>query len=131
MQSSRAVLKRARIQDLLDPCEHLRDLRTCPSSSYGTQWGIVGQRLHRRAGAMKVLVAARLSVLHDGETGLDSQEREVIQWAERHGHEVVGIAADHKTGKSHLWDRPKLRPWVTDPGLLAQYDAIVALKVDR
>jgi DNA invertase Pin-like site-specific DNA recombinase len=80
---------------------------------------------------MKVLVAARLSVLNDGETGLDSQEREVIQWAEQHGHEVVGIAADHKTGKSALWDRPNLRPWVTEPAMLAQYDAIVALKVDR
>jgi hypothetical protein len=38
--------------------------------------------------------------------------------------------ADHKSGKSHLWDRPNLRPWVTDPELLAKYDAIVALNVD-
>ncbi len=80
---------------------------------------------------MKVLIAARLSVLHDGETGLDTQEREVVRWAEQRDHEVIGIAADHKTGKSHLWDRPRLRPWVTQPDLLAKYDAIVALKVDR
>ena len=80
---------------------------------------------------MKVIIAARLSVLHDGETGLDSQEKEAIRWAETHGHEVVGIVADHKTGKSHLWDRPNLRPWVLEPAKLAEYDAIVALKVDR
>lgn len=80
---------------------------------------------------MKVLIAARLSRLHSGETGLDSQESEVIRWAEHRGHEVVGIAADHKTGKSHLWERKNLRPWVTEPERLSQYDAIVALKVDR
>jgi hypothetical protein len=80
---------------------------------------------------MKVLIAARLSALHQGETGLDTQEREVVKWAEAHGHQVVGIAADHKTGKSHLWDRPNLRPWVTETDKLAQYDAIVAVKVDH
>jgi DNA invertase Pin-like site-specific DNA recombinase len=80
---------------------------------------------------VKVLIAARLSQLHNGETGLDSQEREVIAWAERCGHEVVGVAADHKTGKSNLWDRPNLRPWVREPSRIAQYDAIVAYAVDR
>ena len=35
------------------------------------------------------------------------------------------------TGKSHLWDRPNAKPWVTDPVLMSTYDAIVALKVDR
>lgn len=80
---------------------------------------------------MKVLIAARLSQRHEDETGLDDQERGTIRWAESHGHEVVGIAADHKTGASHLWDRPHLRPWVTEPERIAMYDAIVALKVDR
>lgn len=80
---------------------------------------------------MKVVVAARLSVTGEGKTGLDTQEQEVIAWAQRNGHEVVGIAADHKTGKSALWDRPKLRPWVTDPERLTEYDALAALKVDR
>lgn len=80
---------------------------------------------------MRVLVAARLSVLHDGETGLDSQEKEVLSWCEQRGYEVVGIAQDHKTGKSDLWDRPNLRPWVTGTDMLRQYEALVALKVDR
>ena len=80
---------------------------------------------------MRVLFAARLSRFRDGQTGLDSQEKEVLRWAEHHGHEIIGIAADYKSGKSNLWDRRNLKPWVTDPEKLAQYDAIVALKVDR
>jgi site-specific DNA recombinase len=80
---------------------------------------------------MRVIVAARLSVLADGQTGLDSQEREVVAWAERNGHTVVAVVGDNKTGKSHLWDRPNLRPWVTDPVKLSEYDAVVALKVGR
>ena len=80
---------------------------------------------------MRLVFAARLSQLHDGETGLDTQEKEVIAWAEQHEHTIVGIAADHHTGKSNLWDRPQLRPWVTRPELIAQYDGIVAYSVDR
>lgn len=80
---------------------------------------------------MRVVVAARLSQLAEGETGLDTQEQEAVKWAESQGHTVVGIAADHKTGKSHLWERPNLKPWVTEPAKLAEYDALVCLKVDR
>lgn len=80
---------------------------------------------------MKVVIAARLSRLGTGETGLDTQEKESIRALEAQGHEIVGIAADHKTGASHLWDRPNLRPWVTDPARLAQYDALAAYAVDR
>lgn len=95
---------------------------------------------------MKVLIAARLSQIlrikpgedlalvaerYTDQTGLDTQEAGVITWAKQHGHEVIGIAADFKSGKSHLWDRPNLRPWVTKPANLAQYDGIVAYSVDR
>lgn len=80
---------------------------------------------------MKVVIAARLSRQNDGSTGLDSQENETIRWAEQHGHEVVAVVADHKTGTSDLWGRPNLRAWVTEPEKLASYDALVALKVDR
>lgn len=79
---------------------------------------------------MRVIVAARLSVLAEGQTGLDSQEQEAVRWAQQQGHEIVEVVKDHKTGKSHLWDRPNLKPWVTDPVLMSSYDAIVALKVD-
>jgi DNA invertase Pin-like site-specific DNA recombinase len=80
---------------------------------------------------MRVVIAARLSQLGEGQTGLDTQEAEAVKWAEAQGHEVVGIAADHRTGASHLWERANLKPWVTDTGKLAEYDALVCLKVDR
>lgn len=82
---------------------------------------------------MKVIVAGRLSrkVKDRDQTGLDSQERESVRWAEAQGHEVVEVVPDIKSGRSGLEARPNLRPWVTEPELLARYDAIVALKVDR
>jgi DNA invertase Pin-like site-specific DNA recombinase len=82
---------------------------------------------------MRVLVAGRLSrkVADRDQTGFDSQEREAVRWAESEGHTVVDVVADFAKGPSMLWERKKLRPWVTDPERLAQYDAIVALKVDR
>ena len=82
---------------------------------------------------MRVIVAGRLSrkVADRDQTGFDSQERESVRWAKDHGHEVVAVVADFKTGRSGLEARPKLRPWVTDQTKLARYDGIVALKVDR
>ena len=61
---------------------------------------------------MRVLVAARLSKLVDGQTGLDTQDRETTAWAEREGHTVVHVAADRKSGTSHPWERKSLKPWV-------------------
>lgn len=82
---------------------------------------------------MRVIIAGRLSRKAEDrdQTGLSSQERDSVRWAEAHGHEVVAVLADVKTGRSGLTARPNLRPWVTEPDKLAQYDAIVALKVDR
>jgi site-specific DNA recombinase len=90
---------------------------------------------------MRVIVAARLSRkitaadLADGsrgaQTGLESQDAELLAWAEREGHEIVHVAADHKSGTSDPWDRPNLRPWVTEPSKIAQYDGIVAYRLDR
>lgn len=82
---------------------------------------------------MRVLVAGRLSrkVSDRDQTGFDSQEREAVRWSESEGHTVAAVVADFKSGKTHLWERRNLRPWVTDPDKIAQYDAIVALKVDR
>jgi DNA invertase Pin-like site-specific DNA recombinase len=83
--------------------------------------------------SMRVIVAGRLSrkVADRDQTGLDSQEREAVRWAEAEGHEVVAVVADFKSGRSGLESRPQLRPWVTQPEKLREYDAIVALKVDR
>jgi DNA invertase Pin-like site-specific DNA recombinase len=79
---------------------------------------------------VRVLIAARLSVLAEGQSGLDTQEQEVVRWAEQ-GHTVVDVVKDHKSGKLCLWDRPHLAPWVLKRELIDQYDAIVALRVDR
>lgn len=80
---------------------------------------------------MRVGIAARQSQLKDGQTGIESSDAALIEWAAREGHEVVFIAADHKSGTTQPWDRPNLRPWVTQPSKIAQYDAIVAYRFDR
>ena len=80
---------------------------------------------------MRVLIAARLSQLAEGQTGLDSQDAESTAWAEREGHEVVHVAMDRKSGTTAPWDRPQLRPWVTDESRVALYDAVLAYRLDR
>src|ERR1700685_271912 len=80
---------------------------------------------------MRVLVAARLSRLAPGQTGLDSQDRESRAWCEGNGHEVLGVPADHKSGTVAPWDRPNLTPWVTEPDKIKLYDAIVGYSFDR
>jgi DNA invertase Pin-like site-specific DNA recombinase len=84
-------------------------------------------------GLMRVLVAGRLSrkVYDVDQSGLDTQERAAVAWAEANGHKVIGVAADFRSARSAMMDRPNLRPWVTDPEKIALYDAIAALKVDR
>ena len=84
---------------------------------------------------MKVIVAARLSKLQkDGRAGigLDTQDTRSQAWAEREGHEVItDPIADTKSGTVPPMDRPNLRPWVTKPELMSQYDGIIAYRNDR
>jgi DNA invertase Pin-like site-specific DNA recombinase len=80
---------------------------------------------------MRVLVAARLSQLADGQTGLDSQDAESKAWAVGNGHVVVDVVMDRKSGTSPIWSRKNLRPWVTDPSKIAEYDAVLAYRFDR
>lgn len=82
---------------------------------------------------MRVLVAGRLSqkVSDRDQTGFDSQEREAVRWAEQSGHEVIAVVADFRSGRAPLPERPKLKPWITEPDKLALYDGIVTLKLDR
>lgn len=84
---------------------------------------------------MRVLIAARLSRKpkngEDEEYPIEAQDRWARDWAVQEGHEVVDTAADYKSGTVAPWDRPRLRPWVTRPEKIAQYDAIVAHKTDR
>ena len=90
---------------------------------------------------MRLLLAARLSRLQkNGEQGLgiETQDQRGKEWAERttdpvtgKPHIVVATCADTKSGTVAPYDRPNLRPWVTDPEMMAQYDGILAYKNDR
>lgn len=84
---------------------------------------------------MRVVIAARLSrKAAPGETvefPIEAQDRRAREWAEAEGHEVVGTAADFKSGTVAPWDRKNLRPWVRDADKLVRYDAIVVYRTDR
>ena len=91
-----------------------------------------------RQPTMRLLLAARKSnKLRDREghqhlsVSIEIQDKQAKDWAEREGHTVVAVTADIKSGTVAPWDRPKLRPWVTKPELMAQYDGILAYKNDR
>jgi site-specific DNA recombinase len=80
---------------------------------------------------MRLLLAARLSRSGDGQTGIDTQDQDARAWAEAQGHQIVGVAADRITGSVSPFKRKELGPWLNDPALREQYDAIVASKMDR
>ena len=81
---------------------------------------------------MNVLLAARLSRKKQQEgLGIETQDARMLKWAADHGHTVVGVAGDYSKGTVAPWDRPHLKPWVTEPEKLARYDAIIAYKHDR
>jgi site-specific DNA recombinase len=90
---------------------------------------------------MRLLLAARLSRKQaNGQEGLgiETQDKRGKEWAERtrdpatgKPHVIVGVAADTKSGTVAPWDRPNLKPWVTDPALMATYDGILAYRNDR
>src|SRR5215469_1583815 len=80
---------------------------------------------------MDVIVAARLSQAGDRETGIDTQDQDAKRWAERAGHQIVAVIADHKSGAADWMDRKKLRPWLTEPAKLVQYQGIIAARQDR
>jgi DNA invertase Pin-like site-specific DNA recombinase len=82
---------------------------------------------------MNVLLAARLSRKGGKQEGLgiETQDARMLEWAERNGHTVVGVAGDYSRGTVAPWDRPHLKPWVTQPDMMTRYDAIIAYKHDR
>jgi site-specific DNA recombinase len=80
---------------------------------------------------MRLLLAARLSRSGDGQTGIDTQDQDARAWAEAQGHQIVGVAADRITGSVSPFKRKELGPWLNNPALREQYDAIVVSKMDR
>jgi site-specific DNA recombinase len=93
---------------------------------------------------LNVIIAARLSRKVGKYQGIGNktQDQYSQEWASRqrdiqtiHGVyrqiNVVDTVADIKSGRVAPWDRKNLRPWVTEPVKMAQYDAIIAYKNDR
>ena len=80
---------------------------------------------------MRLVIASRLSQLASGQTGIDTQDIETQRWAKANGHTIVAVTADWASGKSQPWDRPDLKPWVTRPDKIVQYDGIAAYRLDR
>jgi DNA invertase Pin-like site-specific DNA recombinase len=87
---------------------------------------------------LRLVLAARKSTkIRDGDghqvdpISIQIQDQRGREWAERQGHVIVAVTDDIKSGTVAPWDRPKLRPWVTDPALMASYDGILATKNDR
>jgi DNA invertase Pin-like site-specific DNA recombinase len=78
-----------------------------------------------------VIIAARLSQRRAGQSGIESQDEDAREWAREQGHNVVETVADHASGMKAMWQRRRLRPWVTDPELMEKYQGIVAAKQDR
>ena len=80
---------------------------------------------------MRVIIAARLSRKGKRQTGIDTQDLDSRDWAEENGHEIIEVVADKKSGIVAPFDRPNLKPWVTEPDHMALYDAIVVARHDR
>ena len=83
---------------------------------------------------LRLLLAARLSKKqNDGRQGMgiETQDERGREWAQREGHTIVEVVADTKSGTVPPWHRKNLKPWVTDPELMVQYDGILAYKNDR
>jgi Recombinase/Resolvase, N terminal domain len=79
------------------------------------------------------IVLARKSQKMKGraETSIESQDEDARDWAEEAGLHVVATVPDVASGKKAMWDRPNAKPWVTQPDLMAKYQAIVAARHNR
>jgi len=64
-------------------------------------------------------------------TSIESQDEDARDWAEEQKLNVVATVPDVASGKKAMWQRENAKPWVTQPDLMAKYQAIVASKHDR
>lgn len=82
---------------------------------------------------MRLLLAARLSVkAQEGHgIGLDTQDAQTRDAALRDKHTIVAVTRDQISGTRPLWERPKLREWITDPDKLSRYDGFIVYRLDR
>lgn len=81
---------------------------------------------------MRILGARRLSHGTDASTSIERQGEAIERYADAGGHTLVDLTEDvDVSGAVSPFDRPDLRPWLTDPAKLAQWDAIAVTKLDR
>lgn len=81
---------------------------------------------------MRLLHLARLSQDQgERQTGIESSDLQVRNWAANNGHVIIHTAADKKSGTIQPWNRPHAKPWLTDPEKISQYDGVVAYRFDR
>lgn len=79
------------------------------------------------------IVLARKSKKIKGlaQTSIESQDEDARDWAEGQTLKVVATVPDVASGKRAMWQRENAKPWVTQPDLMAKYQAIVVSKHDR
>ena len=78
----------------------------------------------------RVLGRLRLSLSREESTSILKQETLIRQWADAHGHEVVGLATDDGvSGAVNPWETPGLGPWLNTR--LDDFDIIAVYKLDR
>ncbi|NKY35427.1 recombinase family protein [Nocardia speluncae] len=79
----------------------------------------------------RVVGRLRISRATEESTSLERQEELIQQWADMHGHVVVGWAVDRDvSGSVDPFDTKGLGPWLTDTGS-DKYDLLVGWKLDR
>lgn len=82
---------------------------------------------------LRFLRVTRLSVQRgEAQTGIEKQDEAVEAWANSLGHTIIATTKDtNVSGTTDPFERPDLGPWLTNPDKMAQYDGIVASKLDR
>ncbi len=81
---------------------------------------------------MRLLGATRLSHDTDASTSNERQRDQITLTAQTRGDTLVAITEDTDvSGAVSPFDRDGLGPWLTDPGLIARWDALIVVKLDR
>lgn len=81
---------------------------------------------------MRLLGVARLSHDTDASTSNERQRDQITLTAQARGDTLVAITEDTDvSGAVSPFDRDGLGPWLTDPGLIARWDALIVVKLDR
>lgn len=80
----------------------------------------------------RVLGRIRLSRVTDETTSPERQTEAIETWAAANGHTVVAWATDLDFSRSvRPFDAPVFGQWLSDPEKIAQWDIVVAYRIDR